>query len=328
MLTRKEIFHRAKDKLNNRRLDALSTADIHKEKIYAMDQRFEQIDMELAEIGANAGKAVLKGSDAVSELQKMRDKSRELQNEYDSLLEKLGFDRSYLEPKYTCQKCKDTGYVEIGNKTVMCECLSRLLVEETCRDLNRDLPLDKSTFESFTLDYYPDDQSAGSRNPRLRMKKILNYCMDYAEFFSDSSKNILMQGSTGLGKTHLSLSIANVLIRKGFSVIYMTASQIVSKMESQHFSYNYNSEEEFFDSLIRADLLIIDDLGTEFNTQFSASIIYNLFNTRILRNKPVIISTNVTMGELESLYSQRFVSRIIGNCDRLEFLGQDIRALS
>ena len=79
-------------------------------------------------------------------------------------------------------------------------------------------------------------------------------------------------------------------------------------------------------SLVECDLLIIDDLGTEFKTQFTSTVMYNLFNTRINAQKPVIINTNFTGAELERDYSQRFTSRIMATCDQLDFIGTDIRS--
>ena len=135
-----------------------------------------------------------------------------------------------------------------------------------------------------------------------------------------------MQGATGLGKTHLSLAIANEVLNKGYYAVYVSAPTILSRLENSHFDYNSNEEEHLMQTLTDCDLLIIDDLGTEFQTPYSKTTIYNLFNNRILKRKPVIINTNLSIREIQDAYSQRFVSRIIGECDRLEFLGKDIRA--
>lgn len=133
-----------------------------------------------------------------------------------------------------------------------------------------------------------------------------------------------MKGATGLGKTHLSLAIANEVIRRGYGVIYVSAPALLSQLEKEYFSRSplSNGTTEMLND---CDLLIIDDLGTEFRTQFSAAQIYNIFNARILCHKPVIINTNLTMTELEKAYSERFVSRINGVAQKLDFLGEDVR---
>ena len=134
----------------------------------------------------------------------------------------------------------------------------------------------------------------------------------------------MLTGGTGLGKTHLSLSIAREVINKGFGVIYGSAQNIVSKMENEKFR-NYQSSDESERHYIDCDLLIVDDLGTEYTTAFSSAAIYNIINSRIMMSKPTIISTNLTMKDMEKSYTYRMVSRVIGNNIRLEFLGSDIR---
>ena len=134
-----------------------------------------------------------------------------------------------------------------------------------------------------------------------------------------------MHGATGLGKTHLSLAIANEVTKKGFQVVYDTAQNIFSSLEKEKFSYNNSYDRE--NEILGCDLLIIDDLGSEFITNFTTAALYNIINTRINRSKPVIISTNLTETELEDKYTQRVTSRIIGNYVSLLFLGKDIRQL-
>ena len=135
----------------------------------------------------------------------------------------------------------------------------------------------------------------------------------------------MMRGATGLGKTHLSLAIANEVIQNGFGVIYVSAPMLVSSLEKSHFKYDYDTEEETINSLVTCDLLIIDDLGTEFQSSYSTSTIYNIFNSRLLNRKPTIMNTNLTLKDLEKSYSPRFVSRVMGNCAKIDFLGRDIR---
>ena len=176
-------------------------------------------------------------------------------------------------------------------------------------------PLEKSTFQNFDLDKYPD-------NTRNIMSKIFDYCKNYAYNFEVNNDSLMFIGNTGLGKTHLSLAIAGVVIEKGYGVIYGSLSNILSKIENEHFSSNSTST---IDSVCNCDLLIIDDLGTEFSTPFTRSTVYEIINHRQLNSKPTIISTNLNIDELEKAYTQRVVSRICGKYRCFEFLGNDIR---
>lgn len=109
----------------------------------------------------------------------------------------------------------------------------------------------------------------------------------------------MFQGGSGLGKTHLSLAIAKEVIDNGYGVVYASAPDILSKLESERF--NDDKSTDATENLLKeCDLLIIDDLGTEFLTQFTLSKIYNIINTRMLLKKPIIISTNLTLKELEN----------------------------
>ena len=170
-----------------------------------------------------------------------------------------------------------------------------------------------------------DIQEDKQVSPYERMSKVLAYCKKYARTFSLDSPSIMMRGATGLGKTHLSLAIANEVIQNGFGVIYVSAPMLLSTLEKSHFKYDYDTEEETINSLVTCDLLIIDDLGTEFQSSYSTSTIYNIFNSRLLNRKPTIMNTNLTLKDLEKSYSPRFVSRVMGNCAKIDFLGRDIR---
>lgn len=319
------VYSKAYSILDARRNRAVSDAEERKLKIYAEIPRVEAIERELSSCSVKAARAIFTGGDAKELLKNLADTSKSLRAELEALLLKAGYEKNAMEPHYTCPVCEDKGTVELNNKTVSCNCFKELLKECACAEVNRLSPLKLSTFESFELSYYPDSEGADGVNPRRRMAQILNYCRAYANNFKADSKSLLMRGATGLGKTHLSLSIANELLAKGFSVAYVSAPDVLFQLERAHFSYEYDKEQDLISTLTECDLLIIDDLGTEFSTNYTNTQIYNIFNNRILRAKPVIINTNLTVKELESAYSQRFVSRVMGTCDKLDFVGRDIR---
>ena len=320
-----EVYQIAKDRLAQRRQEALRAADVNREQLFAQFPRLREINSELMSIGAAIAKCIVREDADRNAVKMLSERSLALQDEQDRLLADNGIASSAMEPRFHCNKCEDTGYIELDNRTVVCDCFNEMMADVAGEQLNASLPLGRCTFDNFSLDYYSNRPDANDKVPLNRMSRIYNYCRDYADTFSSTSKNILMRGATGLGKTHMSLAIANEVIRKGNSVIYVSAPEILSRLEREHFTYQYDKQEDTFNSLLKCDLLILDDLGTEFSTQFSVSCVYNLFNSRILEGKPMIISTNLTMTELLTTYSQRFASRLIGSCDTLEFLGEDVR---
>ena len=318
------VYQSAANRLAERRLFAEKQADRRRAEIYQKLPRVKELEQQIASCGVEAARTVLRGGDVVAEMTKLKDKNLSLQSELRVLLNENGYGENATEPQYSCKKCGDTGYYESQGRTVMCACMKRELVACACEEVNRTAPLKLCTFESFDPDSYSltPDPSTGIV-PRRHMEKIYKYCMGYAQSFTPASGSILMKGATGLGKTHLSLAIANEVIRRGYGVIYASAPELLLKLEKEHFSREQSGDT--FDALLSCDLLIIDDLGTEFKTAFSVSQIYNLFNSRVLQGKPVIISTNLTMPQLEKEYSNRFVSRINGAAQKLDFLGDDFR---
>ncbi len=317
------VYKAAADRLFDRRIKAERDADRRRMAIYEKLPRTKELENQISKCGIKAARAVIKGGNVVSEIEKLRDQNLSMQKELKEILISGGYDENAFEPDYSCKKCGDTGYYEENGKTLVCSCMKQALIACACEELNRTAPLTLSTFDTFSLDYYDkaEDTSIGI-SPYNQMCKILKYCKSYAENFSKNSESILMKGATGLGKTHLSLAIANEVIKKGFGVIYVSAPSLMQRLEKQYFSRNDDSA---INMLLECDLLIVDDLGTEFHGQFSVSQMYNIFNSRMLSNKPLIINTNLTMRELEKIYTERFVSRISGNAQKLDFLGNDIR---
>ncbi|MBQ5885131.1 MAG: ATP-binding protein [Clostridia bacterium] len=131
-------------------------------------------------------------------------------------------------------------------------------------------------------------------------------------------------GRTGLGKTHLSLSIANVAIDKGFGVIYGSSQNFFNQIQDEAFG---RKQGDTLNALLDCDLLILDDFGTEFMSTYISSAIYNIINSRILRSLPTIISTNLSLSEINSQYGERIMSRILGNYVIKQFTGKDIRQI-
>lgn len=318
------VYKSASDKLFERRLKAEKDADRRRAEIYNKIPRTKELEKQISNCSIQVARAVIGGDDVVAQMQKLRDNNLAMQSELKEILVSNGYSDDVFNPQYTCKKCNDTGYYDENGRTLVCSCLKQALISCACEELNKTAPLSLSTFDTFSLDYYDKtEDSAIGISPYNQMSRILRYCQGYADNFSKNSESILMKGATGLGKTHLSLAIANEVIKKGYGVIYVSAPSLMQRLEKQFFSKN--DDDSTINMLLECDLLIVDDLGTEFHGQFSVSQMYNIFNSRMLANKPIIINTNLTMRELEKIYTERFVSRISGNAQKLDFLGKDIR---
>ena len=186
--------------------------------------------------------------------------------------------------------------------------------------------LGRENFQTFSYDYYSDDEI----NPTTGLSALdtvqqaVTECQHFIDDFDNKPKNLFFYGDTGVGKTFLSNCVAKELLEKGYSVIYFTAFQLFDILSKGVFSKDADAiaaHQNIFD----CDLLIIDDLGTEFSNSFTSSQLFLCVNERILRQKSTIISTNLNMNNLVELYSERTLSRISSNYSIIKLFGDDIR---
>ena len=320
-----EIYRAAQKTMDMRKLRAEEELDIRREDIYRRRPRVKEIEQRLVHIAAAAAKSVITGANKKEVLEDLKIKSLALQDELSSILKSSGLPENYLEPWYSCSECNDTGFID-GK---MCRCMKQLVRQTAYEELNNISPLSLCSFETFSPEYY-------SKNRRIDdsevteyayMSKVLERMKRYADNFDTYSEGMIFAGKTGLGKTHLSLAIAGKLIEKGFGVIYVSAPDILSRLETNQFSGRSDERQADQQLLQDCDLLIIDDLGTEFVTKFTCAAIYNIINTRLNSGKPMIISTNLSTDELERTYGSRMVSRMVGMLKDIEFFGSDIRQM-
>lgn len=314
----KETYKKAEQELAQRRSRALAERENHHRIAVETVPEILEAEEKMSRAGLATIKAVGMGAaDAKEYIQKLSEINLEAQAQRRLLLKSNGFPEDWLDVHYTCKKCEDKGFVS----GIMCGCFKELLKSIEYEKLCSKLPVGNCRFDNFKLDYYPD--GAGT-SPKKRMESVLNYCKAYAADFSRRSPSLLLYGKTGLGKTHLSLAIVGKAVEEGYGVIYSSAQNLFNKLEKDKFGKaDANTEEAILD----CDLLIIDDLGAEFTTQFTVSALYNIVNSRELESKPTIISTNLMPEQLTKAYGERIASRILSNYVMLYFDGSDIRQI-
>ena len=311
------IYSKAENILKSRREQAEKLADMRRKEFIAKYPELIDIENTMKNAALDVIRSV--GADGkrvnIYEVAKINLQAQEKRKE---LIKKAGYPEDYLEPPYTCKKCKDSGLVN-GK---LCECLLAVLLQLSVSELSCSPLLARSTFDSFDLKYYSDikDRELGF-SPRDIMRGCYEMLKAYAENFTCNSNSFFFTGATGLGKTHLALAVLNKVTQNGFSVYYSSAGSIVKKLEKERFG---RADESVEDEIERSDLLIIDDLGAEFSTAFSQAAINELVNNAILSGKPMIIISNLSRAELEEKYGQRLTSRL--NCfEIIQFVGEDIR---
>ena len=283
-------------------------------EVYDKNPKLKQIDLELSKNGASAAIKALSGD--ISAVNSIKELSQKLSSQKQAILDDAG-----IKPfAPLCPVCNDSGF----SSQTLCSCVKQIAKQMLTDRLKEQMPLENSSFDDFNLGYYSDSPDDDGNIPKKRMKSIFQFCKTYADTFTKNSESLLFLGGAGLGKTHLSLAICNEVLNGGFGVIYCTAGNLMSRLEKEYFSHEGT---QYLDAVLESDLVIIDDLGTEFSTQFSQSNLYNIINTRILSNKPTIISTNLSFAELEERYTARIASRLAGVYTVKKFLGRDIRII-
>lgn len=314
-----ETYEKAQSILDRRKERATLEAQDRIEKISNEIPELKTIQIKLAQIGLNISKTFFTSKDPKADIDKLRIDSIALQNRKKQLLKANGYDDDAMSIKYFCPACEDTGFIN-GRR---CKCYVNLLKDIEREKIEKIAPIKECTFDSFNTAYYPEEGEDGVC-PRKKAEIIKENCIRYATTFTKNSKSLLFMGNTGLGKTHLSLAIANVVINRGYSVIYGTAQNILRDLQNENFGRMDNLK--YYESeILTTDLLILDDLGTEFKNQFTVSCLYNIINSRLCAQLPTIISTNYTFEELEDKYDQRITSRITGQYSTLILVGNDIR---
>ncbi len=318
------LLARAREEKENIRRRSVQEDRRRHQTVYDRVPALRRLDGEIAGLMTHAVSAALGES---VDLEKVQHRSIELQAQRAELLVEHGWAMDWLDGAWECVHCKDTGYVQ-GQ---MCDCLRALYEQERAKELSVLLKLGDETFGSFDVNLYDsrmDEQSGIS--PRQQMEIVFGVCYDYAIHFGKNSMNLLFQGGTGLGKTFLSACIARVVSQRGFSVVYETAVAALGAFERERFSRGEGEAAEGADAVRRltgCDLLILDDLGTELVTEFSRSALYTLINTRLLGGKKTVISTNLSLSQLEHRYTPQILSRLEGEYQTLLFVGRDIRRL-
>ncbi len=296
------------------------------EYVYKEIPAIRRIDEEIVKVSASMAKNIITNPNKYAEtVEKAKNSIEALKMEKAYLLTESNISPDYMEIKYDCYLCKDTGYLENGNK---CNCLKQELINRAYRMSNLGNVLKKENFKTFNIELFSDSKFPGEEfTPKENMTDIVGIAEGFISNFDEvNGENLLFYGSTGLGKTFLCNCIAKALLDKNKIVIYQTAFTILDILERRRFGKDNSEISEYqYNLLFDADLLIIDDLGTEITNTFTNAEIFNIVNTRIISDKKTLISTNLTPKEITEIYTDRVFSRILDKFVPLKFYGKDLR---
>lgn len=315
-------------KYEQKRSLEISASNKLKEQIFNKYPELEKIENDIASLSIQKIQLILTSKNK-EDINSIDERINVLRKEKKCLLDKYKIKESDFLPKFECDKCKDTGYIQTDSGNVLCSCIKQQLYNIAYNDSNI-YDLENQNFNNFNLDYYSDkveEKYKSKLSPKQNIIKIKKMCDNFInDFDNPNQSNLLFCGNTGLGKTFLSSCIANELIKKGKTVLYQTAPLMLDKIIDYKFG---KSDDNILKSIYSVDLLIIDDLGSETKNNIKITELFNIINSRLLNqdNKitKTIISTNLSLQELYNTYEERIVSRIIGNYNACYFYGDDIR---
>lgn len=317
MAYQQEAYRRVRQEYEEKAQRARADADLRTENMHRLLPALKELDAQLYHTSIKIFDA-LRAQNPQEKLAQVRAENEELLAKRAKLLTDHGYAADCTDVHYECKACGDTGFVG----THMCDCMRRRLIA-ACYDCAGIAALAaKQDFSNFSLRYYAHDPEN-----LARMEENFRTCKEYAENFPKvAEKNLLLIGGTGLGKTHLSTSMAKQMIENGHDVVYVSAQSLFADYEFERFGRSYGdhspSRTARYDA---AEVLIVDDLGTEMQNQFTISALYAVLNGRLSRGLPMILNTNLTQKELLSTYADRITSRLIGEFRILWFSGEDIR---
>ncbi|MQN01935.1 MAG: DNA replication protein DnaC [Lachnospiraceae bacterium] len=240
------------------------------------------------------------------------------------LLLEHGYPEDYLDPPYHCPDCHDTGYVG-ENHDEPCHCFKKYALDLIYKDEPVMRRILTDSFEDFDLSGYTSKKDSSGISSYECASKAFSQSRRFVETFDSDFKNLFFYGTPGSGKTFLSSCIASRLIKTDHTVIYLSAVRLFDVMADYSFNPRKNRDDYAYSSLFSADLLIIDDLGTEVTNTFTASALFSLLNERLLTEKSTIISTNLTLNEVSDRYSQRVFSRLAEKYNFYHLFGFDGR---
>lgn len=294
-------------------------ADARREELYAKYPELEQIGIKIAALSVSTAKAKLLGQ--ISSLADYKAEMNSLISRRADILKSAGHPDNYLDITYDCGNCHDTGYLDDGTK---CSCFKKREIDILYSQSGIKDIIQTENFNTFSFDFYSDnnvDEVTGLSSLES-IKNSVTVCKNFIKTFDDDFSNLYIFGKTGVGKTFLTHCIAYELLNTSHSVIYLSAVQLFELLAADTFK---NANNGIIDDITSCDLLIIDDLGTEMTNSFTISSLFNCLNERLLKKRSTIISSNLSFNNIVDNYSDRLLSRILGNYKIIKVYGDDIR---
>lgn len=286
---------------------------------------FAEVEAELSRCGVALSRCFIDGG---IDLEAIKNSIRTARAKKAKILKGLGLPENYLDEIFSCKKCRDTGFDENGHR---CECLKKLISKNIYTNSNLTGIMRQQTFNNFDLKLFENQPDINGHSVDEIIQRAMKKAISFSENFEATKQNIYMYGDAGTGKTYMSSCIANRALERGFTVYYQSAFKMLDALEKLKFGRYDGDEQAQAEYTVKyiydVDLLIIDDVGTEFVTAYSAAALFDIINSRLTEEKSTVISSNLSPTKITDLYGTRLASRIMGSYEPMRFVGRDLRRM-
>lgn len=318
---REDLLTELENEYAQLRADNERTEEMRKEKIRMEQPRIYELTKERENIVFGTLRNIVNGT--ASKADDLPERMEKLNEQIRTLLTENGYPADYLAPVYHCPLCKDTGRIGETIKEP-CECLKKAYQEKLRKKIGLN-GMRAETFETFDTSVFPDEKIPGlDFTQREMMQLYRTVCEKWANEYPEAEyRDLLLTGSTGLGKTFLLRAMAERLIERDINVLIISAYKMLEILRKSYFENDDSANE-----LLDAQVLMIDDLGSEPLMQnVTVEQLFNLLNERQNRGLSTVISTNLEMAKFRERYTERIASRLRDSrsCKVISLLGKDIR---
>ena len=231
---------------------------------------------------------------------------------------------------YNCSVCRDSGWLVKNDEAYPCECKRREMKAYQARRSGLSPAMLSHTFDNFRLSYYEEYLLTKNKSYRQLASKAKSACNKFAGniISGGHARSILLCGDVGRGKSHLAAAVANKLLEKNIDVLFLIVPDFLDSIRASYNDAGEFSEAEIMSRAQQVGVLILDDLGAHNFSEWTKNRLFSLINYRVNYNAPCLITTNLSLDELNETIGTRTVSRIVEMCDLYSLVSDnDIRLL-
>lgn len=236
------------------------------------------------------------------------------------------------QASFNCPRCQDRGLIIEGDTAYPCQCVHQQADRRRFISSNITPLMADFTFDHFSLNYYSNSRPIDPGGPTLRAvaDRALNGGKEFVARYLEvaTGRGLLLEGNVGSGKTFLAGAITNALLAHDKQVLFLVVPDFLDDLRATFQKQGEFREADLMEMAKKAEVLVLDDLGAHNFTEWTQNRIFSLINYRMNHSLPTIITTNLSLEEMNPVIGARTVSRIIETCKIFRlYVEEDIRCV-